>query len=173
MKRMKAILFICLMAIIPLAAQYVDEISEFTQQGVGFDMSDARSSAAFLDWSKVHMNHSVSMSMGSSFLGSESYLTYHNEFYMPLSSRLSFYGNLYWQLQAYASNPALERLNSPVGDIYFDANLVYHISENSTLSIGIARYPGYYSNMYMPGSYFSPYNSFNNSFNNYRRGLYP
>ena len=169
MKRYIAFTFICLMAIAPLAAQYIDEISEFTQQGVGFDMSNARSSAAFLDWSKVQMNHSVSMSMGSSAFGSESYLTYHNEFYMPLSSKLSFYGNLYWQLQAYASNPALERLNNPAGDIYFDANMVYKLSENSTLSIGIGRYPGYYSNMYMPGSYFSPYEGLNN----YRRGLYP
>ena len=62
MKRYIAFTFICLMAIAPLAAQYIDEISEFTQQGVGFDMSNARSSAAFLDWSKVQMNHSVSMS---------------------------------------------------------------------------------------------------------------
>ena len=169
MKRFMVFLFVCLMVVMPLMAQYIDEISEFTRQGVGFDMSNARSSAAFLDWSKVQMNHSVSMSMGSSAFGSESYLTYHNELYMPLSSRLSFYGNLYWQLQAYASNPALERLNSPAGDIYFDANLVYHLSENSTISIGIARYPGYYYNMTMPGSYFDPYTSFNN----YRRGFYP
>lgn len=169
MKHVLAILFICLMTVASLSAQYIDEISEFTQQGVGFDMSNARSQAAFLDWSKIQMNHSVSMSMGASAWGSESYLTYHNEFYMPLSSRLSFYGNLYWQLQAYASNPALERLNSPAGDVYFDANLVYHISENSTLSIGVSRYPGYYGNMYMPGSYFNPYQSFNN----YQRGLYP
>ena len=169
MKRFIAILFIYIMAVMPLKAQYVDEISEFTQQGVGFDMSNARSSAAFLDWSKVQMNHSVSMSMGSSAFGSESYLTYHNEFYMPLSSKLSFYGNLYWQLQAYASNPALKRLNNPAGDIYFDANFIYRLSENSTFSIGIARYPDYYNNMYMPGTYFSPYESFNS----YRRGLYP
>ena len=72
MKRFIAILFIYIMAVMPLKAQYVDEISEFTQQGVGFDMSNARSSAAFLDWSKIQMNHSVSMSMGSSAFGSRS-----------------------------------------------------------------------------------------------------
>jgi len=173
MKRFTAFLLICMAAVAPLCAQYADEISEFTQQGVGFDMSNARSSAAFLDWSKIQMNHSVSMSMGTSVFGSESYLTYHNEFYMPLSSRLSFYGNLYWQLQAYASNPALERLNNPAGDIYFDANLVYKLSENSTISIGVARYPSLY-NMYMTGDprysnyYYDPF-----YFNTIRGGMLP
>ena len=162
MKRIFSFLLICVLGIIPLSAQYIGEISEFSDQGVGFDLSDARAQAAFLDWSKIQMNHSVSMSMGASAWGSESYLTYHNQFYMPLSSRLSFYGNFYWQLQAYASNPALERLNSPTGDIYFDAKMVYKLGENSSLSIGISRYPllyGYnYSNRYMPG-YYSPYHS--------------
>ncbi|MEA2076440.1 MAG: hypothetical protein U9O95_00290 [Candidatus Marinimicrobia bacterium] len=175
MKRLTVILFVCLVAIVPLSAQYVDKISEFTQQGVGFDMSNARSSAAFLDWSKVQMNHSVSMSMGTSVMGAESYLTYHNEFYMPLSSRLSFYGNLYWQLQAYASNPALQRLNNPAGEIYFDANFVYKLSDNSTLSLGFARYPSIYGNMYnMPGDLNYPYYGYNPFyFNTYRRGLNP
>ena len=168
MKRLTALLLLAMVALAPLSAQLVDEISEFTQKGVGFDMSNAHSSAAFLDWSKIQMNHSVSMSMGASAWGSESYVTYHNELYMPLSSRLSFYGNLYWQLQAYASNPALERLNSPAGDIYFDANLVYKLSENSSLSIGIARYPAYYMNTDPTFSYFDPF-----VFNPYRRGLYP
>jgi len=56
MKRFMVFLFVCLMVVMPLMAQYIDEISEFTRQGVGFDMSNARSSAAFLDWSKVQMN---------------------------------------------------------------------------------------------------------------------
>ena len=172
MKRLTALLLLCMVALVPLSAQLIDEISEFSQKGVGFDMSNAHSSAAFLDWSKIQMHHSVSVSMGGSALGSESYLTYHNEFYMPLSSKLSFYGNLYWQLQAYASNPALERLNSPAGDLYFDANLVYKLSENSSISIGISRYPavyGYYS-PYL-NNYYSTYDPF--SFNPYRRGLFP
>ena len=171
MKRFKAFFIICLAGILPLSAQYVDEISEFTQNGVGFDMSNARSSAAFLDWSQIQMHHSVSMSVGASAFGSESYLTYHNELYMPLSSRLSFYGNLYWQLQAYASNPALERLNNPTGEIYFDANLVYKISENSSISFGIARYPAYYeyyNRSILGESFYDPY-----YFNTYRRGLIP
>lgn len=171
MKRLTALLLLLMVALAPLSAQLVDEISEFTQRGVGFDMSNAHSSAAFLDWSNIQMNHSVSMSMGASAWGSESYVTYHNEFYMPLSSRLSFYGNLYWQLQAYASNPALERLNSPAGDIYFDANLVYKLSENSSISIGFARYPatyGYYSPFYNNYMAYDPF-----YFNSYKRGLYP
>ena len=161
---------LCLVAFAPLSAQLIDDISEFTQKGVGFDMTSAHSSAAFLDWSKIQMHHSVSVSMGGSAMGSQSYLTYHNELYMPLSSRLTFYGNLYWQLQAYASNPALDRLNSPAGDLYFDANLVYKISDNSSISIGIARYPGYnnYFNTDPMSSYYDPF-----VFNPYRRGLYP
>jgi hypothetical protein len=166
MKRLTAFVLLCLVALSPLSAQLIDDVSEFTQQGVGFDMSNARSSAAFLDWSQLQMRHSVSVSMGSSVMGAESYLTYHNEFYMPLSSKLSFYGNLYWQLQAYASNPALERLNSPAGDLYFDANLVYKLSDNSSISIGIARYPYIYSDPIY--SIFDPF-----AFNPYRRGFYP
>lgn len=167
MKRLTAFVLLCLVALSPLSAQLIDDVSEFTQQGVGFDMSNARSSAAFLDWSQLQMRHSVSVSMGSSVMGAESYLTYHNEFYMPLSSKLSFYGNLYWQLKAYASNPALERLNSPAGDLYFDANLVYKLSDNSSISIGIARYPYIYSDPV----YSSMYDPF--GFNPYRRGFYP
>lgn len=173
MKRFTVLFMICVVAIAPLSAQLIDEISEFSQRGVGFDMSNAYSSAAFLDWSKIQMNHSLSMSMGASEWGSESYLTYHNEIYMPLGSRMAFYGNLYWQLQAYASNPALERLNSPAGDIYFDANLVYKISENSSISIGIARYPamyGFYNSPYY-GNSFMTYDPF--YFNSLNRGFYP
>lgn len=172
MKRFTVLFFLCMAAIAPLSAQFVDEISEFTRQGVGFDMSNARSSAAFLDWSQLQMHHSVSMSMGSSVMGAQSYLTYHNEVYMPLSSRLSFYGNLYWQLQTYASDPALERLNSPAGEIYFDANLVYKLSENSSIRIGIARYPSYYGNYYMPGQFDYPY-TYDPFFNPYLRGINP
>lgn len=173
MKRLTALFLICAVVLSPLSAQLIDEISEFSRQGVGFDMSNAHSSAAFLDWSKIQMNHSVSMSMGASGWGSESYLTYHNEIYMPLGSRMAFYGNLYWQLQTYASNPALERLNAPAGDIYFDANLVYKISENSSISIGIARYPamyGYYNSPYY-GNRYMAYDPF--YFNSFNRGLYP
>ncbi len=166
MKVLKGLMLLSMILVASLSAQIIDDISEFTRTGVGYDMSDARSSAAFLDWSQFQMNHSVSMSVGASAVGSQSFLTYHNQFYMPLNSKLSFYGNLYWQLQAYASNPALQRLNAPVGDIYFDANLVYKINENTNLSIGVARYPatyGYY-NSYDPfyhGGY-SPYSMFNN-----------
>ncbi len=157
MKRYLLFTITCLIAILPLRGQYLDEISGFTRQGVGYDLSDARAQAAFIDWSKIQMHHSVSMSMGASAWGSQSYLTYHNQFTVPLSSRLSFYGNLYWQLQAYASNPALQRINSPAGDLYFDANLVYKLGENSSLSLGIARYPSTYGYGYLPGSYYDPY----------------
>ncbi len=163
MKRRYLVSLIALLGISLLSAQFSGEVPEFKREGVGYDFSNAREQAAFLDWSRIEMQHGVSMSMGSSALGSESYLTYHNQFYMPLSSRLSFYGNLYWQLQAYASNPALERINSPAGDIYFDANLVYELGENSSLSIGVARYPAFrdYRYPYMPGTYL-PYRSLTN-----------
>jgi hypothetical protein len=173
MKRILSIMFLCLMVFLPLSAQYFSEIPEFDQEGVGYDMSNARSQAAFLDWSKFQMNHSVSMTMGGSSIGSQSYLTYHNQFYMPLNPRLSFYGNLYWQLQTSASNPVLQRLNSPAGDIYFDANLVYKISENSTISLGIARYPSLFGNSYFPGSQYSNYQTYDPLFNPYRRGFFP
>ncbi len=147
---------ICFLFLFPLSAQHIGEITGFTRHGVGYDLSNARSQAAFLDWSRLQMQHSVSMSVGGSSLGSDSYLTYRNTLYMPLSSRLSFYGNLYWQLQTHASSPVLARLESPAGDIYFDANLVYKLGENSSLSFGIARYPAFYQSMYYPG-YASPY----------------
>lgn len=162
MKRISIIVLTAFLAVSALFAQFSGDVPEFTRQGVGYDVSNAEEQAAFLDWSRIQMHHSVSMSMGSSVLGAESYLTYRNQFYMPLSSRLSFYGNLYWQLQAYASNPALERLDSPAGDIYFDANLVYKLGENSSLRIGIARYPSYNAYPYMPGTYlnrYQPYSS--------------
>jgi hypothetical protein len=158
MKSTMSMILIIFLSFIPLSAQHAGEISEFTRQGVGYDLSNARSQAAFLDWSRLQMQHSVSMSVGSSAFGSDSYLTYHNALYMPLSSKLSFYGNLYWQMQTHASTPALSRIDSPAGDIYFDANLVYKLSEKSSLSVGIARYPAYYQNIYDP-NYYSPYHS--------------
>ncbi|MFO7841209.1 MAG: hypothetical protein R6V48_03495 [Fidelibacterota bacterium] len=158
MKRICVVVLTAFITVSFLSAQYNGEIREFNRENVGYDFSNAEEQAAFLDWSRIRMHHGVSMSMGSSALGSESYLTYHNQFYMPLSSKLSFYGNLYWQLQAYASNPALERVESPAGDIYFDANLVYKLGENSSLRLGVARYPSNYYNPYFPGSY-SPYRS--------------
>jgi hypothetical protein len=173
MKRYLIITLLCLVVMLPLSAQYFDDISEFTQEGVGFDMTHAKSSAAFLDWTQLQMHHSVSMSMGGSAFGSQSYLTYQNQFYMPLGSRLSFYGNLYYQLQTYASNPALARLNSPSGDIYFDANLVYKLSENSSISFGIARYPSMYGYSYLPGAYYEPYLAYDPMYNSISGGLVP
>ncbi|MDZ7821278.1 MAG: hypothetical protein U5N26_05380 [Candidatus Marinimicrobia bacterium] len=95
MKRRYLVSLIALLGISLLSAQFSGEVPEFKREGVGYDFSNAKEQAAFLDWSRIQMRHGVSMSMGSSALGSESYLTYHNQFYMPLSSRLSFYGNLY------------------------------------------------------------------------------
>ena len=174
MKVLKGLVLMSMILVASLSAQIINDVSEFTRTGVGYDMSDARSSAAFLDWSQFQMNHSVSMSVGASAVGSQSYLTYHNQFYMPLSSKLSFYGNLYWQLQAYASNPALARLNSPVGDIYFDANLVYKINDNTSFSIGFARYPAMYGygNAYDP-MYYGSYSPYYSMFNNYNPGIRP
>lgn len=173
MKRFLVLISFCIMCSIPLSAQSFDDISEFSPQGVGYDMSNARSAAAFLDWSKFQMHHSVSMSMGSSSVGAQSYLTYQNQFFMPINSKLSFYGNLYWQLQTYASNPALERLNAPVGDIYFDANLVYKISENSTLSLGFAKYPSMNGYSYLPGMSYNPYSAYDPFFTSFNGGMIP
>lgn len=145
-------------AVFTLYAQYPADLSDFRSENLGYDMSGSQAQAAFLDWSRFEMRHSASMSVGSSMLGSSSYLTYHNQFYMPLSSRLSFYGNLYWQMQTYASNPALSRINSPAGDVYFDANLDYKLGENSSISLGISRYPMPYEAFYYGYSpYYSPY----------------
>ncbi|MDD3966914.1 MAG: hypothetical protein PHP63_07705 [Candidatus Marinimicrobia bacterium] len=160
MKRSLILILTVSLGLMPLSGQHADRVSAFSRQGVGYDMSDAQSRAAFLDASKWQMRHSVSMSMGASALGNTSFLTYHNQFYMPLSSRLSFYGNMYWQLQTHASNPVLERINSPAGALYFDANLNYRLGENSAISLGISRYPleyGYngYSPIYSP--HYSPY----------------
>ncbi|MFA6618691.1 MAG: hypothetical protein WCT23_06465 [Candidatus Neomarinimicrobiota bacterium] len=175
MKVLKGLILFSSALITILSAQLIDDMSEFTQKGVGYDMSEARASAAFLDWSKVQMHHSVSMSMGASGMGSQSYLTYHNQFSMPLSSKLSFYGNLYWQLQAYASNPALARINSPAGDLYFDANLVYKISENTSISLAVGRYPSLYGYSHLPGSYnyYNSFSPFNSMYNGYYPRMYP
>lgn len=156
MKRILIVIVSTSLALLPLFGQFADRIPEFSRQELGYDLSGSQSSAAFLDWSKWQMRHSVSMSMGASALGNASYLTYHNQFYMPLSSRLSFYGNMFWQLQTHASNPVLQRINSPAGSVYFDANLQYRLGENSAIGLGISRYPleyGYYG--YSP--YYSPY----------------
>lgn len=175
MKVLKRLALLSFALITVLSAQFMHDMSKFTQKGVGYDMSEARASAAFLDWSQFQMHHSVSMSMGGSVMGSQSYLTYHNQFFMPLSSKLSFYGNLYWQLQAYASNPALARINSPAGDMYFDANFVYKISENSSISIGVARYPSIYGYSHLPGSYnhYNSFSPFNSIYNGYYPRMYP
>ncbi len=149
-------LLVTLTIFIPLFGQIAGKLPTFSREGLGYDLSASQSSAAFLDWSRWQMQHSVSMSMGSSSLGSASYLTYQNRFYMPLSSRLSFYGNMYWQMQTHASNPVLQRIGSPLGAVYFDANLQYQLAENSTISLGISYLPsdyGYYG--YSP--YYSPY----------------
>src|SRR6056297_34886 len=113
MKNLMFIPLIILLSVVSLYGQQVENASEFKTPGVGYDMSGAEEQAAFLNWSRVRMDHSVSMSMGGSALGSQSYLTYRYQIYMPLTSNLSFYGNLYWELQTSASSPALERLNSP------------------------------------------------------------
>lgn len=153
MKQLAVFFTMIILMAFSLSAQEMSDVNTFSSPGVGFGFSGAESEAAYLDFSRIQMHQSVSMSMGNSAFGSESYLTYHNQLFMPLGSRMSFYGNLYWQLQAYVSNPALERLNSPAGEIYFDANLNYRLGENSSISLGIARYPASYYLPYGSGYY--------------------
>lgn len=153
MKSLVAYFTVIILMAFSLSAQEMGDVNSFSSPGIGFGFSGAESEAAYLDYSRLQMHQSVSMSMGNSAFGSESYLTYRNQFYLPLSSKMSFYGNLYWQLQAYASNPALQRLNSPAGEIYFDANLNYRLGENSTISLGVARYPANYYSPYGTGYY--------------------
>lgn len=171
MKRLIFVILAATLANFPLHAQYAGELSDFRSENLGYDMSGSKAQANFLDWSRFEMRHSVSMNVGSSMLGSSSYLTYRNQFYMPLSSKLSFYGNLYWQMQTHASNPALSRINSPAGDIYFDANLNYKLGENSSISLGVSRYPMTYEALYY--GYSPVYSPYYHSIYNTRGGLLP
>jgi hypothetical protein len=157
MKRYMIVLVAALIAVFPLWGQYADQLSAFNKERLGYEMSGSQSRAAFLDWSRLEMRHSVSMSVGGSAMGSSSFLTYHNQLFMPLSSKLSFYGNLYWQMQTHASHPALSRINSPAGAVYFDASLNYELGENSSISLGVSRYPADYNPYWGYSSYYSPY----------------
>ncbi|MDD4961869.1 MAG: hypothetical protein PHX07_06495, partial [Candidatus Marinimicrobia bacterium] len=66
MKRILTMILSASLALLPLFGQFADRIPEFSRQGLGYDLSGSQSSAAFLDWSKWQMRHSVSMSMGAS-----------------------------------------------------------------------------------------------------------
>ncbi len=114
-------------------------------RNIGLRLRDSRETATFLDFSKLQMRHSVSMSVGSSALGSESVLAYHNQFMFPVNANLTFYGNLILMQQAYASNPVMERLGNDIGNVYYDANMEYKISDKTRLSIGISNLPTYRS----------------------------
>jgi hypothetical protein len=134
----------------------VFEKPSFPEKGnIGLRLRDSRETATFLDFSKLQMRHSVSMSVGSSRLGSESVLAYHNQFMFPVNANLTFYGNLVLMQQAYASNPVMERLGSGINNIYYDANMEYKFSDKTRLTFGISNIPTYTSPWMMNSYYYN------------------
>lgn len=126
------------------AEPLIFEKPSFPENGnIGLRLRDSRETATFLDLTKLQMRHSFSMSVGSSVMGSESVMAYHNQFMFPVNANLTFYGNLILMQQAYASNPAMERLGNGFNNIYYDANMEYKISDKTRLVLGISNIPTY------------------------------
>ncbi|MDD3806621.1 MAG: hypothetical protein PHE86_01110 [Candidatus Marinimicrobia bacterium] len=111
---------------------------------VGLRLRNSQETAAFLNLKKLQMKHSFSMSVGSSGIGSESVISYHNQFIYPVNAHLMFYGDLILAQQAYASNPIMERLGNNFNSIYYNANMEYMFSDKTKLVLGISNIPTYF-----------------------------
>ena len=140
-----SLLLLLLLSLSGLQAEpLIFEKPSFPENGnIGLRLRDSRETASFLDLRKLQMRHSFSMSVGSSALGSQSILAYHNQFMFPVNAKLSFYGNLILMQQAWASNPVMERLEHGMNSICYDANMEYQISDKTRLILGISNLPTY------------------------------
>jgi hypothetical protein len=100
---------------------------------------------SLIDLSRLKWSHSYSISFYSGGYGSGSSAMYHGSIYYDLSSSLSLDIGI-----GIAHNPGALFDNSLSTDARFypSVNLDYHPSDNFQLSIGFARYPGYYLKPY-------------------------
>ena len=145
----KIILVLIIFSSIALYGQFNDDNSGFSTSDLGIKINNNNDMASFLNISNLRMQHSISMSMGSSSLGNESYVSYHNRFFLPFSDKLNLSGDVILRQQAFSSNPMMQAFGNQNNGIYFNTNLEYKISENSKISIGMSNIPRY--------NYYNPY----------------
>ena len=147
---MKKIIFILIVFMsMSLFAQFNEDNFGFVTRDLGVKINNNSDMVSFLNINKLQMNHSISMSMGNSSLGSESYVSYHNRFYFPFSEKLNISGDVIFRQQAFFSNPMMQAIGNQNNGVYFNTNLQYKISKNSTISIGMSNIPRY--------NYYNPY----------------
>ncbi len=147
----KIIWILILFSSVVLYGQFNDDNSEFSTSDLGLKINNNNDMASFLNISNLQMQHSISMSMGSSSLGNESYVSYHNRFFIPFSDKLNLSGDVILRQQAFSSNPMMQALGNQNNGIYFNTNLEYKISKDSKISIGISNIPRYNYNPYYYG----------------------
>ncbi|MEA3499716.1 MAG: hypothetical protein U9R41_01665 [Candidatus Marinimicrobia bacterium] len=147
----KIILILVIFSSIALYGQFNDDNSEFSTGDLGLKINNNNDMASFLNISNLQMQHSISMSMGNSSLGSESYVSYHNRFFIPFSDKLNLSGDVILRQQAFSSNPMMQALGEQNNGIYFNTNLEYQLSEDSKISIGFSNIPRYNYNHYYYG----------------------
>lgn len=137
---------------ISVFGQFADNDDSFLYRNLGVQINNNNDMASFLNINNLKMQHSISMSMGGSSLGNESFVSYHNKFYFPLSEKINISGDVILRQQAFSSNPLMQSIGNQNNGIYFDTKLQYKISENSIISIGMSNIPRY--NYYNPLYYY-------------------
>ncbi len=139
---------------LPLQAQFASRQAGFDSRDIGMSIHHSGDMAGFL--SRLQMQHSVSMSVGSSSRGSQSALSYQNNFFLPISNRIrlagsvsivqpTFSGGLYARLPGQFSQTS----------IYYDTQVQFDLGENTKLNIGLSNIPRYYVPGYAAPGYFN------------------
>ncbi|HDR05390.1 MAG TPA: hypothetical protein ENN84_09130 [Candidatus Marinimicrobia bacterium] len=135
-----------------LLAQFPVGQSGFSSRDIGVKINSSRDVASL--FSRLQMTHSVGAAMSSSSFGSIGVMSYQNNFFLPVSEKMSLKGTLYLMQPAFASNPMIQNNIGSDPSIYYDTELNYKLGEKTNISIGISNFP-YYQSPYYQGYGFS------------------
>ena len=143
------LLIFCMM--LPLYSQFAPLETGFTGRDIGINLNHSSDLAGIL--SRLQMQHSVSMTAGSSDLGSQSSMAYQNNFFLPLSQKIRFSGSVSLVQPTFSGGIYSQIPNSNQTQVYYDTRLEFDLGKNTKLNIGLSNKPTYYN-------YYSPYGAF-------------
>ena len=135
-------------------AQFMPEESIFDSRSIGLNLNSSRDVAGLM--SHLQMQHSISMSVGSSAFGSQSLMAYQNNFYLPLSRKLRLFGTLSVVQPTFSSGLYTQMPFANQPQVYYDTRLEYRVGDNATINIGLSNQPRYYYNPYRANIYGVP-----------------
>jgi len=153
MKKVTLAIFIVMLSL-SVQAQFMPEESIFDSRSIGLNLNSSSDVAGLM--SRLQMQHSVSMSVGSSAFGSQSLMAYQNSFYLPLSGRLRFFGTLSVVQPTFSSGLYSQMPFSNDVQMYYDTHLEYRLGDNTMINIGLSNQPRTYYNPYRSNIYGVP-----------------